>query len=91
MVVGKLPAPVGFGFSFEEAESWAWRERKGRWVVKKGRRQGALAQTIQAASSISLDRVRVRVGGFFEKKKEVRNKESLNTLTTRLQYSATCM
>jgi hypothetical protein len=33
---------------------WAERERKGRWVVKNGRRQGALAQRMQAASSISL-------------------------------------
>lgn len=46
--------PLGLVLSFEEAEVWAERERKGRWVVKKGRRQGALAQTMQAASSISL-------------------------------------
>jgi hypothetical protein len=51
IVVGKF---LGLVLSFEEAEVWAEWERKGRWVVKKGRRQGALAQTMQAASSISL-------------------------------------
>lgn len=54
IVVGKLLPPAGFDFSFEEEERWVCRERKGRWVVKNGRRQGALAQRMQAASSISL-------------------------------------
>jgi hypothetical protein len=59
IVVGKLLPPAGgLVLSFEEAWVWAERERKGRWVVKKGRRQGALAQRMQAASSISLWRVR---------------------------------
>jgi hypothetical protein len=49
-----LPPPAGLVLSFEEAEARVERERKGRWVVKKGRRQGALAQMMQAASSISL-------------------------------------
>lgn len=57
IVVGKLlpPPPRGFDFSFDEEERWVCKERKGRCVLKKGRRQGALAQRIQAASSISLD------------------------------------
>lgn len=57
IVVGKLlpPPPAGYDFSFEEEDLWVWRERKGRWVLKKGRRQGALAQRMQAASSISLN------------------------------------
>jgi hypothetical protein len=65
IVVGKLLLPLGLVLSFEEAEVWAERERKGRWVVKKGRRQGALAQTMQAANSISLLLlvVGVRAGG----------------------------
>jgi hypothetical protein len=55
IVVGKLLLPpAGLVLSFEEAEVWAERERKGRWVVKKGRRQGIQAQRMQAASSISL-------------------------------------
>jgi hypothetical protein len=54
IVVGKFALFGGLVLSFEEAEVWAERERKGRWVVKKGRRQGALAQRMQAASSISL-------------------------------------
>jgi hypothetical protein len=57
MVVGKFALFGGLVLSFEEAWVWAERERKGRWVVKKGRRQGALAQRMQAASSISLWRV----------------------------------
>lgn len=53
IVVGKF-ALLGLVLSAEEAERRVERERKGRCVVKKGRRQGALAQRMQAASSISL-------------------------------------
>lgn len=54
MVVGYWWIWEGLPVLEEEWFVWADRDRKGRWVVKKGRRQGALAQIMQAESSISL-------------------------------------